>query len=301
MQPSWESLQAFYAVLETGSLSAAARRLGVAQPTVRSRIDALEHTLSTVLFARTAAGLMPTDQARAMGVHAAAMAMAAEALSRTASGEPDRVTGTVRVSVSEFVGAVVLPPMLVGLRQAHPGLSIEVVPSNDASDLGALEADIAVRMYLPNQDGLVARKVGTIDLGFYAHRDYISRCGMPASLDALTDHALIGPDRSTRDLALAESVAQGFDVRRMAIRSDSHMTQFAAIRAGAGIGVVQRPVGDEDPDLVSVLPMLTVASMDTWIVVHRDLRQLPKIRAAYDWLYNAFRRYARSSGEPNAG
>src|SRR5690606_4524600 len=145
----WDDQRAFLAVIEEGSLSGAARRLGVAQPTVRARIEALERTLGTVLFTRSVNGLAPTEQARALADPARAMARASEAFVRAAAAPPGEIAGTVRVSVSDFVGVEVLPPMLASLREAHPRIVIEMSLSNALADLLEQEVDLAVRMHPP--------------------------------------------------------------------------------------------------------------------------------------------------------
>lgn len=284
----WEDQRAFLAVLEEGSLSGAARRLGVAQPTVRARIEALEHTLGTVLFTRSVNGLVPTDEARGLGGPARAMALASEAFVRAASAPAGEAAGAVRVSVSEFVGIEVLPPMLAGLRARRPRIAIELVLSNAPADLLDQEVDIAVRMRPPRQSALVARKVGGIALGLYAHVDYLARRGEPTSVDDFARHDFIGPDRSRADLALAAALHPALSRDRFVLRTDSHPAQLAAARAGLGIAVVQRPVAERDPMLRAVLPEFTVAVLDTWIVTHEDLRGLPRIRAVFDHLVEAF-------------
>ncbi|MDE8653774.1 LysR family transcriptional regulator [Novosphingobium album (ex Liu et al. 2023)] len=291
--PTWDELQAFWAVIEVGSLSAAARRLGLSQPTLRSRIDTLERRLDAVLFTRSAAGLTPTESARAMAAHVGAMQTASQAVLRAASGTPGAIAGAVRVSVSEFVGAVVLPPMLARLRARHPAVCIELAPSNAAIDLARQEADIAVRMYPPHGDGLVARKIGAIRLGFYAARSYAARRGLPAGVEDLAAHDLIGPDRSAYDARLIAAFHPTLAGTRFVLRSDSHVAHLAAIRAGLGIGVIQRGVADCDPALVAVLPERDFATLETWIVVHDDLRRAPKVRAVFDWLVDEMTAFAR--------
>lgn len=293
MQADWEDQRSFLAVLESGSLSAAARQLGVAQPTVRSRIERLERSLGAVLFTRSANGLAPTAQARALGQHARAMAMASDAFVRAASASVDAIAGTVRLSVSEFVGVEVLPPMLAPLRARHPDLSIEISLSNAPADLLGQEVDIAVRMHPPRQEALVARRIGAIPLCLFAHRDYVTRHGRPESLEALSDFDLIGPDRSIADLSLLGRLGPAMERAAFAIRTDSHPAQFAAIRAGLGIGVVQRPLGLRTADLVPILPAFVAHEMESWIVMHEDLRRVPRIRALFNHLVAEFTRYAR--------
>lgn len=285
---AWDDQQAFLAVVETGSLSGAARQLRVAQPTVRHRVEALEQALGTVLFTRSPGGLVPTEQARALAVHARAMSLASEAFVRAASGPSGEVAGTVRLSVSEFVGVEVLPAMVRRLRDRHPGLAVEVELSNEPADLLGQEADVAVRMRPPREGELVAKRVDAIPLGFFAHREYVARRGAPATLDELASHDLVGPDRSRADLDLAEVLHPALTRRAFVFRTDSHPAQLAAVRAGVGIGVVQRPAGLADPALSAILPDLVVGALPTWIVAHRDLRRLPRVGAVFKHLVDEF-------------
>lgn len=284
----WDDQRAFLAVLEEGSLSAAARRLRVAQPTVRARLESLEAALGTVLFTRSVNGLKPTDQARALGEAARAIARASDAFVRAASAPPGEIAGAVRVGVSEFVGVEVMPAMLNSLRRHYPRIIVELVLSNASADLLDQEVDIAVRMHPPRQGPLIAKKVGSIPLGLFAHVDYLARRPAPADVNDLAEHDFIGPDRASEDLALAAAVLPGLARERYVLRCDSHPAQLAAARAGLGIAVVQRPVGLADQMLRPVLPQLQIANLDTWIVTHENLRNLPRVRAVYDHLVEGF-------------
>lgn len=291
----WDDQRAFLAVLEEGSLSAAARRMGVAQPTMRARIEALEQALGTVLFTRSVRGLVPTEQARALGDTARAMARASDAFVRAASAPPGEIAGVVRVSVSDIVGIELLPTILAGLRERHPRLIIEIVTSNASANLLEQEADLAIRMYPPRQDALVARKVRPIPLRLFAHKDYLTRRGIPHTVEDLAGHDLIGPDRSPADLAFAAALFAGLPRNRMLIRTDSHPAQLAAARAGLGIAIVQRPIGQSDPRLREVLPDLPIALLETWIVTHEDLRNVPRVRVVFDCLVDYFGAYGAGS------
>ena len=178
---AWDDQRIFLAVLEEGSLSAAARRLGLSHPTVRSRIEALERALGTVLFTRSVNGLAPTETAEALRDPARAMAMASDLFVRQASSAAGEVAGTVRISVPEFMGIEVLPAMLARLRAAHPAIRVEMALSNAPADLLAQEVDVAVRTVAPKQEALVARKVAAIALGLFASRGYLDRRGSPGS------------------------------------------------------------------------------------------------------------------------
>lgn len=292
-QVTWEDQRAFLAVLEEGSLSGAARRLGIAQPTVRARLEALEHALGAVLFTRSVHGLVPTEQARALGDPARAMARSSDAFVRAASAPPGEVAGVVRLSVAEFVGVEVLPPILASLRLAHPGVVVEISLSNASADLLDQEVDIAVRMHPPRHEVLISQKIGAIPLGFYASRDYLARRGVPLTLDDLAAHDLIGPDRTRADLELVAQLYPDLPRERFVARTDSHPAQLALARAGVGIAVVQRPIGDGDPSLQAVLPDMKLLALDTWIVTHKDLRQIPRVRTVFDHLVVELTRYAR--------
>lgn len=289
-EPTWDGQRAFLAVIEGGSLSAAARRLSLSQPTVRGRIEALEAALGTVLFTRSAHGLVPTPRALAMAAPARAMESASGALLRAASADADVPAGIVRLSVSEMVGIEVLPAMLARLRRAHPDLVIELELSNDSADLLDQQVDLAVRMHRPEQAALVAKKVRPVELGLFAHRDYLAAAGTPASRADIGDHWFIGPDRNRADLAVAETIASGRRIR-WSVRTDSHPAQLAAARAGLGIAVAQVAVATRDSDLVRVLPDIALPKLETWIVTHENLRRLPRVAALFDHLVAEFEAY----------
>lgn len=288
----WEDLHAFLALLREGSLSAAARAFAVAQPTMRRRLDALERSVGAALFTRSPTGLTPTDAARDLGAYAEAMAVAAAAFARTASADAGAAHGVVRITASDVVGAEVLPRLLAPLRETHPGLVLELNLSNRTEDLLRQEADIAVRMLRPAQAALVAKRVGVVSLGLFAHKSYLERCGTPSSLEDLARFALIGPDRETFYLEVLRQ--RGLDLRRemCALRTDSQLAQLGAIRAGFGVGVCQIPLGRRDPDLTHVLPDAFCYGMETWIAMHEDLRRIGRVRAVFDHLVRALTDYA---------
>lgn len=232
----WEYYRTFLAVLAEGSLSGAARALGITQPTVGRHISALEASFKQALFTRSQTGLLPTEAALAIRGHAELMRSTAAALERMATGFEGGVTGTVRVSASEVIGVEVLPPMLAQLRQVHPQLKIELVPTNRVQDLLQREADIAVRMTPPKQDLLVARRAGAVELGLYAHLGYLQQYGMPATPAELTRHALIGFDEETPFLRAARTKLPVWTREAFSFRIDSDVGQLALIRAGCGIG-----------------------------------------------------------------
>lgn len=282
--PSWELYRTFLAVLREGSLSGAARWLGLTQPTVGRHIEALEQAVGFQLFTRSQRGLAATEAALELRPYAEALSSTAAALLRAASGQGAAVKGTVRVSASEVVGVEVLPPILAALRERHPALVIELALSNAVEDLLQREADIAVRMVEPSQEALVVKRLGTISIGLHAHRRYLERQGTPKRLEDLAAHSVIGFDRETPDIRSMMKRMPKLDVSRFALRTDSHLAQLAAIRAGFGIGICQVALARRDRNLVRVLPDAFELKLGTWLAMHENLRSTPRCRAVFDAL-----------------
>lgn len=296
----WEHHRAFLAVLHEGSLSGAARALELAQPTVRRRIEELEAGLGAALFTRTPAGLSPTETATALREHAEAMALAAEAMTRTASATADEVAGVVRITASEVIAVEVLPAILAPLRVTHPRLVLVLSPSNRNEDVLRREADIAVRMVPPVQEALVARHVGAARLLLHAHCDYLARTGVPTSLEEVAARGVIGPE--TDNTVLRAMRAQGFAIGReqFIFRTDSDLAQIATIRAGLGIGMCQAPLARRDPALVPLLAEVFAFDLETWVVTHEDLRGVARIRAVFDRLVEGLSDYLAPRAQPTA-
>ena len=288
----WDLFQSLHAVLEAGTLSAAARLRGLTQPTLGRHIETLEQRLGSPLFLRSPRGLQPTDLAIELKPHLHDMAAAASAAVRDASGAADSLTGSIRITASEMVGAEVLPPILTDFRDAHPGIVIELMMSNVLDDLSRRQADIAVRMAPPTQSALVAKKVGEVQLGFYAAPRYLERHGAPVGMEALEAHTIIGfdgPARSIKDLAgIPVSVSrETFD-----FRSDSDLAQLAMIRAGYGIGVCQPTIARRH-GLVRVMPNVVLFQLGVWIVMHENLRGSRRMRLMFDHLVEGVTAYIR--------
>lgn len=294
----WELYRSFLGVLREGSLSGAARALGLTQPTVGRHVAALEAALRVPLFTRSSSGLMPTDVALALRAHAEAMESTADALARAATSFGEDVRGVVRISASDVVGVEVLPPIVARLRQRHPALTIELALTNRVQDLLRREADIAVRMTRPGQTQLIARHIGGIELGLHAHRDYLARCGTPRDAGELVRHALIGHDRPTAFIRQIAKSFPGFDRGAFALRTDSDLAQLALIRCGAGIGACQAALAKRDPALVRVLPKAFAGRLDMWVTMHEDLRGSPRCRAAFDALAEGLDAYVDEQRAP---
>jgi len=291
MDPGWELYRSFLAVMREGSLSAAARRLAMTQPTLGRHVAQLEVALGTALFTRSPGGLAPTDAALALLPHAEAMEASAAAVVRAVSGVAGDEGGTVRITASEIVGAEVLPPILAVFRERHPGIALELALTNRTEDLLRRDADIAVRMARPTQEALLARRIGRVPLGLYAHRRYLARFGTPADIDELRRHHLIGFDRDPRAWQSLNEPRFAFDRALFSFRADNDLAQLAALRAGLGIGGCQRPIAARDKALITVLPDAIAFSLDMWLVMHEDLRANRPLRLVFDHLAEGLGRY----------
>lgn len=294
-EPNWEWYRSFLQVLENGSLSAAARAMGLTQPTVGRHIDSLEAALGLKLFTRSFDGFAPTDAAQELKPYAAGIAATAAAMRRVASSHGSGVRGTVRLTASEVIGVEVLPPILAALRRKHPELIIELVLSNRADDLLHREADIAVRMFRPLQDALVVKRVGGIDLGLHAHERYLAAHGVPKSLEALNHHAVIGFDRENAFIRRLQEKAKVFSRDRFAFRADSDLAQLSAIRAGLGIGICQSALAARDKRLVRVLNRQFSLTMDTWVAMHEDLRASARCAVTFGAIADGLGAYIRGT------
>ena len=294
-EPGWDLYRSFLAVAGEGSLSAAARVLGMTQPSLGRHVRELEAALGVALFTRSPQGLVLTEMGAELAEHARGMAAASAALRRAASGGRQEVRGVVRITCSEVTGGEVLPAMLAGLRRQQPGIVIELSLSDATEDLLRKDADIAVRMLRPSQAALVARRVGAIGLGLFAHRRYLKERGTPRTLADLHRHALIGFDRETPALRAMRGRVPGGDVyarEHFALRTDSPLAQLAALRAGYGIGACQRALARRERQLVPVLPEAFGLDLDTWLVMHEDQRANRRVRLVYDYLFEALAAYA---------
>lgn len=279
----WDLYRTFLHVLNAQSLSGAARSLGLTQPTVGRHVFELESGLGLALFTRSQAGLQPTDAALQLRSQLEEMQHAAASIERSAHGH-NAVRGAVRISASEVVGVEILPTILAPLQTRFPELAIELVLSDAVQDLLGREVDIAVRMTQPQQDLLLAQRVGEVELGFYAHKDYLAARGEPKTLAELTGHSLIGFDKETPFLRAAGIKLGGWRREEFAYRCDSNLAQMAMVRAGAGIGAYQVGLAVREMNLVRVLDREMNMTMTTWVTMHSDLRHSARCKTVFDVL-----------------
>jgi len=284
----WSLIRSFLAALDQGSLLAAARLLKTSQPTLGRHIAELESQMGVVLFERTGRGLVPTATALQLAESARAMEAGALQLIRTLSGAQLQTTGTVRITASVPVAVQLMPPLLARMRLALPDIQVELVSSNQVSNLLRREADIAIRMVRPEQGTLVAKKIGTVGVGAYAHRSYLARRSPLRQLPDLLQHDLIGNDADTSILRGFQAMGYAVGPEAFVLRTDDFIVQWQAVRAGLGIGFVADYMARTDADVVRVLPgMLAIPDLPMWLAVHREIRTNQRIRAVYDFLAEA--------------
>lgn len=285
----WSALRDFLAVAETGSFSKAAEKLHMSQPTLSRRIAALEEQLGARLFVRTSRGLLLTDDGEDVLEGARRVEQEAMAIERRADAAQQLLSGTVRVSLTEGLGTQWLPSRLAKFHQSQPGMCVELLIDNRPLDLVRREADIAVRLFRPDQPDLVAKRAGALVMGLYGSRAYLEKHGTPASVGALKAHYLVAFDEAMLARNPAVQRLESLFLReRIVHRSSSFTGQYNATRAGIGLGVHDCFWADADPELVRLMPKEFHHTMEVWLVTHSDVRRSARIRAVFDFLAEEF-------------
>ena len=283
-EPDWALWRSFSAVVANGSLSAAARAIGLSQPTVGRHVETLEADLGLTLFERSLSGLKPNATALRLyePVSQAQAALAEAAI--MAEGAQDDLGGTVRITASTVMSNFVLPGLLGPIRQLYPRIALELVPSDSTENLLLREADIAIRMFRPTQLELVTRRLGDIAVVPAAHADYLARRGTPAAIADLFGHDLIGFDRSDLIIAHARSLGIALTREHFVLRSDDQTHMWELIKAGLGIGFAQANLVAATPGMVALPLDLSIPPLEIWLTTHRELFTSHRIRAIYDAL-----------------
>ncbi len=280
----WNHIRAFLAVVEQGSLSGAARALRQTQPTLSRQISALEETLELTLFERGTRVMQITEAGTELLVHVQSMADAATQISRIATGQSQAIEGTVRITSSDAMAAYALPRCLISLRRAHPGISVELVPSNEMSDLTRRDADIAIRHARPEQPDLVAKRIADIEISLFASKSYLAELG-PVATPADFAHAnFIGYQSPER--LVPQITAMGFPVTKsnFGITTTNGSTMYELVRDGAGIAFLPTIVAEGRLGLQRILPDAPSFNMETWLVTHREIQTSRRIRLTFDHL-----------------
>lgn len=286
-EPDWNHLRAFLETAETGSLSAAARKLGQTQPTLSRNVAAIERSLGVTLFERTGQTMVLTDAGHRLLESARAMGAAARDMALAASGQSQAVEGLVSISASDAVATWLLPPVLRRLREIAPGIAIEIVTSNALSDLRQREADIAVRHVRPTQPDLIGRLLYDATAGFYASQAWIAEHGHPRTAEQALNLDFIGVDRQGR--YLEHLVAHGLPLspKQFRVLSENSVTSWMLVQQGLGIGIMMDEIAQQTAGVVRVLDEVAAVRFPVWLVTHRELRTARRIRIVFDALAQA--------------
>ncbi len=280
----WNRARAFLVTAEEGSLSAAARALDMTQPTLGRQVTALEQELGVVLFERVGRGLVLTPGGLELVRHVRSMGEAANRFSLAASGRSQTIEGSICITASEVHAAFLLPPIVAKLRQVAPGIDIEIIASNTASDLGRREADIAIRSFRPTQPELIARKIKEVPARLYASIDYLQRIGLPTCPEDLKHADFIDFDDTDRLLNGLNALGLNLTRENFPIQTKNHLVQWQLVKQSLGIGVMPEDIGDAEPLVQQALPELEPIVFPIWLTTHRELNTSRRVRLVFDLL-----------------
>ncbi|MCG8449896.1 MAG: LysR family transcriptional regulator [Pirellulales bacterium] len=291
MSLNWDDLRIFLAVAREGNLSAAARHLRVTQPTVGRRLRALEQRLAARLFDRLPEGFVPTVAGAELLPLAEEMERSAEALERRQASLADSVSGTVRISVMEPM-ARFLAEFVSELQQRLPDIEIELAFTHLSANLSKREADLMIRECMPDNPGLIARKLGDMAYAVYGEVGLVERNPAARGEARYRDCRWVGYDEEHARFTDQRWLLKRLAGRLPAVRVNNGLVLHEAVRQGAGLGVLPCLAGDWDPALIRLTPPLAELASPQYLVVHRDLRRTPSVRAVMDELVALFQREA---------
>jgi DNA-binding transcriptional LysR family regulator len=280
----WNRARAFLVTAEEGSLSAAARALGMTQPTLGRQVAALEEELSVVLFERVGRGLRLTEGGLDLLEHVRGMGESANRVSLSASGQAQSIEGSITITASEINSAFLLPPILAELRETHPGVDVKVVASNAVRDLRRREADIAVRTGRPTDPGVIATRLRDTPARLYAAPSYLKKLGRPRDIQDLNRADFIGFTDDDRFMNGMNALGFQLTPRNFPIRTENHMVLWELCKQGLGIGVVIEEVGEAEPLVERALPSLAPIEIPNWLVSHREVHTSRRVRTVFDLL-----------------
>ncbi len=290
----WRLIHAFVAVMEEGTLSAAARRVGATQPTLGRQIRELESISGEVLFVRRGLRLEPTPHAIALLPEAQDIERGIAALGRKFLHEGDGAQREkITLTAPTLLADEMLPIVIPALRVALPATRFNVMPSDMLEDIHRRRVDIALRLIKPTQPDLIVQKLGQIEVGLYTSEAYVSIYGMPKSPSDLMDHELILPE-NYKDIEMKQFGISIAGAQVVALSNDLR-SRLAMMRSGLGISTCHDWIGRRDPSLQRVLPEIMIASFDVWLVATDDIHRSRALRTAWDILADNIPRQLVSS------
>lgn len=280
----WNHLHAFLQTAEQGSLSAAARYMGVTQSTLSRQVAALETELGVTLFERVGRSVVITQAGLALLEYARTMGTAAHDLALAATGTSTKVDGVVSVTATDAVAAYLLPRAIQRINEVAPDVRIEVVAADAISDLRRREADIAIRHVRPQEPELIARLLRHASAHFYASSDWVAKHGHPRSARDALKHRFIGHDRKGGYLALLQDHGLPLTESHFSVLAENTAVSWQMVRQGLGIGVTMAEIAALTPSVVRVLDDVAPIMFPLWLVTHRELHTAQRIRVVFDLL-----------------
>ena len=284
----WNQTRAFLVTAEEGSFSAAARALGLTQPTLGRQVAALEESLGVTLFERVGRSLSLTQSGLELLHHVRAMGEAASRVSLTASGQSQTIEGQVCITATDVMSTYFLPSVLKRLRDMAPGIEVEVVASNAVRDLTRREADIAIRHVRPEQPDLIAKLIRETSAHLYASTAYLNDQGRPSSASELSDAMFVGFGDPERALPMLNALGLSLTKRNFPLITDNGVVGWEFVKQGLGIGVTAKELAALTPGVECVLPDLDPIPVPIWLTTHRELHTSRRIRLVFDLLAEAF-------------
>jgi len=283
---NWDGLRYFIAAADAGSLSAAAIQLGSNQPTVGRHIDTLESELGIKLFQRSVRGLSLTQEGQYIYEQSKHIQNSIVKIQRSIQGDKDTVSGTVTLSVPEGIGQEILIPALSGFYHKYPHIDLIINVSASSANLTLGEAELAIRLYRPEESNLVVKRLGEMKLGLFASAKYDERHALPVTEKDLYTHRVIAYGDQLANLPENQWLLKYIDKSLRILSSDSTISRLNATRAGIGISIQPLIIAQNKPDLLQILHGAKVPSHNAWLAYHKDFRQVARIRAVIDFVSN---------------
>lgn len=285
----WNRARAFLVTAEEGSLSAAARALGMTQPTLGRQVTALEEELGIALFERVGRGLTLTAGGLELLEHVRRMGESASVLSLAASGQSQTIEGAISITASEVISAFLLPPVLERLRRTHPGVEIKLVATNAVQDLRRRQADIAIRSGRPTDPNLVATRLRDTPAHLYATPGYLKRIGNPRTFADFSRADFVGfSDDDDQFMNGLNALGFSLTPKNFALHTQNHMVLWELVKSGLGIGAIIDEVGDAEPLVRRALPAMAPIPVPAWLVAHREVHTSRRVRLVFDLIAAQF-------------
>ncbi len=280
----WNFLRGFHAAATTGSLSAAARKLGLTQPTLSRQVKSLEDALELNLFDRVGRKLVLTETGADLVRYIDKMADAAQSVMLFANGSPKAISGRVRISASDSYSAYILPNIVAHLKTKAPLVSIEIVASDALANLHQMEADIAIRHARPEHTGLVGHHIGNTTADFYASTSWVARNGLPSGPETLAGADLLGFGDTERLATMLRSLGFKVQPSDFRIMSDSSVVVWEMVKQGKGVAAMVQEIAAQTPDIVNIFPNKAPIVSPIWLVTHKELQSSPRIQVVHNLL-----------------